>query len=43
LSELQPRRRSFGDPPCAKDGPFGAGNAAPRIVEAVCELYELQQ
>jgi len=43
LSAQHERRRSFGDPPCAKDGPFGAGNAAPRIVEAVCELYELQQ
>jgi UDP-GlcNAc3NAcA epimerase len=33
-------RRVFGRPPTATNGPFGAGHAARRIVEAVCELCE---
>ncbi len=43
LSEQQRMRRSFGEPPQAKDGPFGAGNAAQRIVEAIVDLCELPQ
>ena len=40
--ERQPQR-TFGGPPTAKDGPFGTGHAAERIVEAICGLYEARQ
>src|ERR1700730_10904656 len=33
-------RRAFDRPPPTRDGPFGAGHAAQRIVEAVCDLCE---
>jgi UDP-N-acetylglucosamine 2-epimerase len=33
-------RRAFDRPPPTGDGPFGAGHAAQRIVEAVCDLCE---
>ena len=41
LTELagRPRKNSH-RPPAGIDGPFGAGDAAGRIVEALCTLYE---
>jgi UDP-GlcNAc3NAcA epimerase len=43
LDELTQRpRRCFDRSPAARDGPFGGGNAAPRIVDALCDLCESQ-
>jgi UDP-GlcNAc3NAcA epimerase len=43
LGELTRRpRRSFDRLPAAGDGPFGAGHAAERILEAICSLCESQ-
>jgi UDP-N-acetylglucosamine 2-epimerase len=44
LAALERRpQRAFGSRPAAKDGPFGTGHAAERIVEAICGLYEARQ
>ncbi len=44
LAALERRpQRAFGSRPTAKDGPFGTGHAAERIVEAICGLYEARQ
>lgn len=41
LSELAQRpRRGFAQPPAGRPGPFGAGHAAQRIVEALCDFCE---
>ena len=37
---IQRPSRSFDRPAAANDGPFGAGHAAQRIVEAVCDFCE---
>lgn len=43
LQDLERRpRRSFDHPPVAGDGPFGSGDAAQRIVAAVCDFCESQ-
>jgi UDP-N-acetylglucosamine 2-epimerase len=41
LSDLAQRpRRPFDQPPVVRDGPFGAGQAALHIVEALCDFCE---
>jgi UDP-N-acetylglucosamine 2-epimerase len=41
LSDLAQRpRRPFDQPPAVRDGPFGAGQAALHIVEALCDFCE---
>ena len=43
LSDISTRpRRHFDQPPMAIDGPFGAGDAAQRIVAAICDLHEVR-